>query len=90
MRSVLAAIDWNKNSDRPYKISDNGEPIYKRKVNSYNFFSWQNDILQIDRAGKKLTVVAVKEGKDLSFQDEIIEACLKFMEEDTIPDVDVS
>ena len=32
MRSILAAIDWNENSDRSFKISSTGEPIYKRKV----------------------------------------------------------
>ena len=90
MRSILAAIDWNENSDRAYKISDNGEPIYKRKVNCCQFFSWHSNNLQIDRAGKKLTVVAVKEAKDLSYQDEIVETCIKFMDEDIIPDVDVS
>ena len=90
MRSVLAAIDWNKNSDRHYKVTDTGEPIFKRKVydRDQNFNHKSN--IQIDRAGKKLTVVAVKEDKDQSFQDEIIKACLKFMNEDTIPDVDVS
>ena len=32
MRSILAAIDWNENCDRLFKISSTGETIYKRKV----------------------------------------------------------
>ena len=32
----------------------------------------------------------MKEDKNQSFQDDIIHACIKFMEEGSIPDVDVS
>ena len=32
MRSILAAIDWNENCDRLFKISSTGKAIYKRKV----------------------------------------------------------
>ena len=32
MRSILAAIDWNMNLCRKYKVSESGEPLYKSKV----------------------------------------------------------
>ena len=33
MRSILAALDWNFNVRRKYKLSKSGEPLYKSKVN---------------------------------------------------------
>ena len=45
---------------------------------------------QFDRSGKKMTVAPIKEEKNYRFQDEIMNACIKAMEEDSIPVVDVS
>ena len=44
---------------------------------------------KLNRAGKVLTVVPVKVDKDMSFKDIIVDSCIKFMEDDNIPDVDV-
>ena len=32
MRSILAALDWNFNIGRKYKLSKSGEQLYKSKV----------------------------------------------------------
>ena len=37
-----------------------------------------------------MTVVPVKEEKDMSFKDLIFDACIKSLEDDNIPKVDVS
>jgi hypothetical protein len=49
----------------------------------------EDELIQIDRAGRKMTVVPVREEKDKSFQNCIVKNCLEFMEEDKIPEVDV-
>ena len=36
-----------------------------------------------------MTVVPVKKAKDMTFQDSIVESCIRFMEGDNIPRVDV-
>ena len=60
-------------------------------VNIYHKnMSNEDDLIQIDRVGRKMTVVPVREEKDKSFQDCIVKNCLEFMEEDKIPEVDVS
>ena len=35
MRSLLAAIDWNMNTERKYKVTDSWEPYYKSKVGTF-------------------------------------------------------
>ena len=32
MRSIVAALDWNSNIDRAYKVSASGEQLFKPKV----------------------------------------------------------
>ena len=92
MRSIVAALDWNHNLKRKYKQSKKGEQLFKSKViliyTQKEIF--QQTDLQIDRAGKKMTVVPVKEEKDMSFKDLIFDACIKSLEDDNIPKVDVS
>ena len=33
MRSILAALDWNHNVNRKYRLLESGEQLYKSKVN---------------------------------------------------------
>ena len=90
MRSIVAALDWNSNIDRAYKTSASGEQLFKPKVCWMSQTVFTQNLFQFDRSGKKMTVAPIKEEKNYRFQDEIMNACIKAMEEDSIPVVDVS
>ena len=93
MRSILAALDWNFNIKRKYKVSKSGEQLYKSKVNVF-YFGRRGTLknlffCQIDRAGTKMTVVPVKVAKDNSFKEAIFNECIESLVNDSIPQVDV-
>ena len=69
MRMCLAALDWNNNVNRQQKVSKNGEPLFRIKV---------------DRSGNR-TVVTVMEQKDYSWQTEIFDSILAGIKNDEIP-----
>lgn len=46
--------------------------------------------LKIDRAGKNMTVVPVKENKDYGWREDILNECLSNIENDTTPFVEVN
>ena len=88
----MAALDWNFNVKRKYKLTKSGDHLYKSKVGIFlkpTRLHKTHLNFQIDRAGKKMTVVPVKEAKDMRFQDLIFTACIKALENDSIPEVDV-
>ena len=45
--------------------------------------------MQVDRSGKKVTVVEQKEKKDYSFQTNILELCLDCLDRGVVPNPDV-
>jgi len=70
IRSALAALDFNANIQRKTKMSEDGKPLYKMKV---------------DRTGTKVTVVLQKVRKDYSFQKNILDLCVECLEAGVVP-----
>ena len=91
MVSIVAALDWNFNTDRPGKLSKDGKQLYKSKVliDIYTALEFHLE-LQVDRTGKKTCIVEVKVPKDYSYQHSIFKNCLTCLENDDIPEVVVS
>ena len=74
MMTCLAALDWNNNSDRPAKLSKDGKPLYRVKI---------------DRYGNN-SVVPVKVTKSYQWQTDIFQACVKGLMTGQIPQHQVS
>ena len=91
MYSIVAAIDWNWNTHRPSKLSKEGNPMYKCKVQVIFNLIIFNCLPppQVDRTGKKTTAVLVKVPKDYSYQDSIFAECIFCLENDCIPSAEV-
>lgn len=89
MYSIVAALDWNYNVNRPGKISKDGKQLYKSKVMILPVILKSSCTKQVNRDGKKTTVVQVKIAKNYEYQDLIFDECLRCLENDTIPEVKV-
>ena len=86
IRSCLAALDWNENCDRKPLFDKNGEPRVRVKVISSNNLSiissmkkiiflcckFYHCIFQVNRARTKRTIQPVKEPKDYTLKDIIV------------------
>ena len=69
MRTCLAALDWNHNSDRATKLSKDGKPVYR---------------IKIDRYGNN-SVVPVKVTKSYQWQTDIFQSCVNGLMTGQIP-----
>ena len=69
IRTCVAAIDWNSNTDREQKCDSSGNPLYRIKK---------------DRFGKK-SIAPVKVKKDFQWQTDIFDACVDAMATGNIP-----
>jgi len=73
IKSCVAAIDFNWNVDRPLKVNEAGNLMYRKKV---------------DRGGTVCRAIPVRVDKSDTWQDKIMEACLEALENDSIPVVE--
>ena len=90
MLTIASILHWNFNVGRKGKLSKDGVQLYKTKVLIVLLLvQFKTEQLQVDRTGKKTTVVEVKEKKDYSYQDSILKECLECLENDNIPEVNV-
>ena len=69
MRTCLACLDWNHNTNRTVKLDKSGHPVYKVKI---------------DRSGNK-SVVPVKAKKSYTWQKDIFASCVEGLRTGQIP-----
>ena len=69
IRTCIAALDWNSNTERAQKVNSKGELMYRIKVNRFGI----------------RTVVPVKVEKSYHWQDSIFQSCVSAFEAEDIP-----
>ena len=69
IRICVAAIDWNRNTNRPQKVDVNGNPLYRIKV---------------DRYGNN-AIAPVKVEKSNEWQTDAFDACIEALILEQIP-----
>ena len=69
MRTCLACLDWNQNTNRALKLDKSGNPVYRVKI---------------DRSGNK-SVVPVKAKKSYTWQKDIFASCVEGLMTGQIP-----
>ena len=69
IRTCLAGLDWNNNTDRAQKLSSTGKPLFRVKIDRYGNSS----------------VVPVKVKKCYQWQKDIFQACLNGLKTGEVP-----
>ena len=69
MRTCVAAIDWNSNTNRPQKVDVDGNPLYRIKV---------------DRYGNN-AIAPVKVEKSDDWQTDVFDACIEAVTLQQVP-----